>query len=350
MFKPNLEMQSFIKDSTLLITGGTGTFGKAFIDLCIRDGLYRKIVIFSRDEYKQHLLQSSLTKTLGHNETYDRFRFFLGDVRDRERLRTAFKGVEHVIHAAALKHVSFCEYNPSEALLTNVDGTKNVCDVACELGVPNVVCLSTDKAVEPINFYGSTKMLGERYAVHSNVYGGMRTRVSCVRYGNIMGSRGSVVETFRDDISRKGCFDITDERMTRFWMQISSAAEMVLWTLLNARGGEVVLPRLRASRVFDVARLLDSEMPYRVVGIRPGEKLHEQLLHRREHERTFEHPDGYYVVVPDGPDWTHVHDAYSYYPMTQRVSYQSDDADIQCSEGELRTLCDIEGVECVTQS
>lgn len=327
-----------------MITGGTGTFGKAFIDLCLENTRFHKIIILSRDEFKQHSLKNSLVQRLGSAYVEDRFRFFLGDVRDRERLQQAFRGVDVIIHAAALKHVPFCEYNPSEALLTNVTGTKNVCDIALECNVKRVVCLSTDKAVEPINFYGSTKMLAEKYAIYSNIYAVDRSVISCVRYGNIVGSRGSIVETFRNQPKDRP-FEITDYAMTRFWMHIRQAAEMVLWTIDNARGGEIVIPKIKASKLVDLATIIDPTRKQKLVGIRPGEKLHEQLINRRENELMYEHPrHAYYVVIPESTEFGRLREYYddtnqnescSDWYRTNRESYYSNDKDIQMTTDEI---------------
>lgn len=331
---------------TILITGGTGTFGKAFIDQAdLTD--YDKIIIFSRDEFKQHQLHGKLVVLYGAECVSSKFRFFLGDVRDLDRLRLAFRGVDEVVHAAALKHVPFCEYNPSEALLTNVTGTKNVCDAAIEAGVKRVVCLSTDKAVEPINFYGSTKMLAERYAIYSNVYGAGRTSVACVRYGNIVGSRGSIVEIFRN-LPKDKPFEITHPDMTRFWMHINSAVSMVKWTLSNMRGGEIVIPNIKAATVVDLARAIDPDREHRIVGIRPGEKMHEQLIHRREYETMFAMGQNcgrgynkaplYNIVTPESDDFAPLREYYALRLCPfERQTYASNDADIQMTPEEILT-------------
>ena len=324
--------------SSILITGGTGTFGKEFIKRCLTSESYSKIIILSRDEFKQHNIHSALVREHGFDFVDDMFRFFLGDVKDKDRLKLAFQGVDVVVHAAALKHVPFCEYNPSEALNTNVTGTKNVCDVAVETGVKKVVCLSTDKAVEPINFYGSSKMIAERYAVHSNIYGATKTRIACVRYGNILGSRGSLVELLKSLPTDKPV-PITHADMTRFWMHISEASKMVSWTIENLKGGEIVVPKIKAAHV---TRLVSAVLPDRAhvdIGIRPGEKLHEQLFDRREHERTWE-KDDYYVILPESHDFRFLRAAYDEScSRTGRNSYFSSDLDLQMSDDEIITLC-----------
>jgi UDP-N-acetylglucosamine 4,6-dehydratase/5-epimerase len=334
---------NFCKRS-ILITGGTGTFGKAFIEHIVDNKLYTRVVIFSRDEYKQFNLKNKLNTKYGQDFVKTTFRFFLGDIRDKERLSKALKGVDDVIHAAALKHVPFCEYNPDEALKTNVIGTKNVCEVAIEERVKNIVFLSTDKAVEPINFYGSTKMLAEKYSIYSNNYSENNpdnlskvTKISCVRYGNIIGSRGSIVEVFKS-MKDNDYFTITDESMTRFWMDINDCVEMVSWTLNNMRGGEIIIPKIQASRVLDVAKAVDDKKDIKITGIRPGEKIHEQLLNRREAERTYD-VDDYFVVLPEAIEWdTSLKLYYDKYDKINKLTYASNDDDIQMSFG---TICQI---------
>tara|TARA_Y100000592_G_C5470647_1_gene319306 strand:+ start:1284 stop:2309 length:1026 start_codon:yes stop_codon:yes gene_type:complete len=333
-----------MNSKSILITGGTGTFGKAFVEHCIQEKLYSRIVIFSRDEYKQHNLKNKLNLKYGSAFVEKTFRFFIGDVRDRERLQKALRGVDDVIHAAALKHVSFCEYNPDEALKTNVIGTHNVCDAAIEEGVKKVIFLSTDKAVEPINFYGSTKMLAEKYSVYSNnhsknIEGSIkkRTTISCVRYGNIVGSRGSIVEVF-SKMKEQDHFTITDMEMTRFWMDISDCVKMVAWSLKNTIGGEIVIPKINASKVSDIAYAMDKDKDIKITGVRPGEKIHEQLLNRREGERTFD-VGGYYIVLPEKIDWDNsIEDHYSQFKKVSRDKYFSNDSDLQMSLKDIKTI------------
>jgi len=333
-----------MKSKSILITGGTGTFGKAFIDHCIQEKLYDRVVIFSRDEYKQHNLKSKLNFEHGESFVEKTFRFFIGDVRDRERLQKALRGVDDVIHAAALKHVSFCEYNPDEALKTNVIGTHNVCDAAIEEGVKKVIFLSTDKAVEPINFYGSTKMLAEKYSVYSNnhsknIEGSIkkRTTISCVRYGNIVGSRGSIVEVF-SNMKDKDHFTITDMEMTRFWMDIADCVKMVAWSLKNTVGGEIVIPKINASKVSDIACAMDNEKSIKITGVRPGEKIHEQLLNRRESERTYD-VGGYYIVLPEKIDWDNsIAHYYNKFEKINRTRYFSSDNDLQMSLNDIKSI------------
>ena len=294
--------------NSILITGGTGTFGKTFTDFALKENLYEKIIIFSRDEFKQHHMKNDLTKRFGHNTVDEKLRFFIGDVRDSKRLETAMRNVNHVIHAAALKHVPFCEYNPDEAIKTNVSGTKNVCDAAIENNVEKLIVLSTDKAVEPINFYGSSKMLAEKYSVYSNNYsknfiGSSKkvTKISCVRYGNIVGSRGSIVELFHN-MKDEECYNITDLKMTRFWMSIDKAVDMVNWSLNNCLGGEIIIPKLKTSSITAIAKAMNPDKNIKIVGVRPGEKIHEQLFNRREYINTYD-VGNYYAILPERNEW-----------------------------------------------
>jgi len=334
---------------SLLITGGTGTFGKKFVNYAIKNSLYEKIIIFSRDEFKQHQMMNSIRSKHGQSFIDKYIRFFIGDVRDRERLRVATRGVDHVIHAAALKHVPFCEYNPDEAIKTNVDGTKNVCDVAIENEVRKVIILSTDKAVEPINFYGSTKMLAEKYAIYSNSYSKnidknsieKVTKISCVRYGNIVGSRGSIVELFHT-MRNKEFFTITDERMTRFWMSIDKAVEMVNWSLNNCLGGEIIIPKIKASSILSIAKCMNPEKRIKFIGIRPGEKIHEQLFNRRESLNAFDVGD-YYAILPERNEWDkNLNNFYGEYKKEVRTRYYSDCKDLLMSDRELLKLIESE--------
>ena len=331
-------------NKSILITGGTGTFGKAFIEHCIETNAYNRIVIFSRDEYKQHGLKNKLNLKYGETLVESVFRFFIGDVRDRQRLQIALRGIDEVVHAAALKHVSFCEYNPDEALKTNVIGTRNVCDAAIEEVVKKVIFLSTDKAVEPINFYGSTKMLAEKYSVYSNNHSKniagstkKRTKIACVRYGNVIGSRGSIVEVF-SKMKNQDHFTITDMSMTRFWMDISDCVEMVSWALTSTMGGEIVIPKICASKVSDIAQAMDSEKDIKITGVRPGEKIHEQLLNRRESERTYD-VGKFYIVLPEKIDWDNaIESYYSSFDKISRKKYFSNDKDLQMTMSDIKKI------------
>jgi UDP-N-acetylglucosamine 4,6-dehydratase/5-epimerase len=291
------------EDKKILITGGTGTFGKAFISFCEENNLFKKIIVFSRDEYKQFIMK----KWLDSEYPSHRVNFIIGDVRDESRLITAFKDVDFVVNAAALKHVPVCEYNPQEAAKTNVDGAINICKAANSCNVKKVIQLSTDKAAEPINFYGATKMMAEKFMINYN-HISSGTRYSCVRYGNILGSRGSILELFREWVDNDVTPKITHNDMTRFWMNISDAVRLVLWSLENTIGGEIVVPKIRSSRVVDIMTAfyesIGVECIPEVSGIRPGEKLHEQLLTRVEVKRCFlSDCNKYYIVYPDIHMW-----------------------------------------------
>ncbi len=270
----------------VLLTGGTGSFGQAFVRRVLAAGLDWTVRVYSRDELKQY----EMARTF---ERDPRLRFFLGDVRDRERLVRAMHGADVVIHAAALKHVPLCEFNPAEAVKTNIQGAQNVVDAAIDSGVGRVVALSTDKAVNPINLYGATKLCAEKIFVHGNVYSGPReTRFSCVRYGNVLGSRGSVIPLFQKQAAT-GVLTVTDLRMTRFWLTLGQAVDFVLGCLRAMRGGEIFVPRIPSMRIVDLARAIAPEAVIKEIGMRPGEKLHEVLLtpeearHGRDHGSHF---------------------------------------------------------------
>lgn len=292
------------KDETILITGGTGTFGKNFIDYCLTNEIcFRKIIVLSRDENKQFHMKIDLDARFPSNNV----NFLIGDIRDCSRLETAFHNVDYVINAAALKHVPVCEYNPQEAIKTNVTGMMNICEAASRTGVKKVIQLSTDKACEPINLYGSTKQLAEKYVIHANNFS-FDTKLSAVRYGNIIGSRGSIIETILNNIQLEKPIKITDLQMTRFWLPIQTAIEMVLWTLRNMIGGEIVIPKAKSSYVVDIAEsicsLYGKKFNYELVGSRSGEKIHEQLLARNEFSRAnISNCEKYVIVSPENPVW-----------------------------------------------
>jgi len=282
-------------NQNVLITGGTGSFGKKFVEVMIRDYHPKRLIIYSRDELKQHEMRMS-----GFNGP--NLRYFIGDVRDLPRLRRAFNGVDIVVHAAALKQVPACEYNPMEAVKTNILGSSNVIDAALDTGVKKVMALSTDKAVNPVNLYGATKLAAEKLMVQSNAYaGGMTTRYSCVRYGNVVGSRGSVVPLFIKQ-RETGEVTLTDERMTRFWISLDQGVEFVIRCIENMRGGEVFVPKIPSMKMVDLANAIAPEAEIRIIGIRPGEKLHEVLISVDEARTTIELED-MYVVQPAAALW-----------------------------------------------
>lgn len=279
----------------VLVTGGTGSFGKKLIKILVEEYHPAKIIVFSRDELKQHEMRTS-----GYN--HPSIRYFIGDVRDRERLSRAFYGVNIVVHAAALKQVPACEYNPMEAIKTNILGSSNVADAAIENGVEKVLALSTDKAVNPINLYGATKLAAEKLLIQSNAYaGGRNTRIACTRYGNVVGSRGSVVPLFI--LQRpSGRLTITDERMTRFWISLEQGVRFVIRCIEQMQGGEVFVPKIPSMNMMDLARAVAPEARVDIIGIRPGEKLHETLISEDEARTTVELPD-MYVVQPASAMW-----------------------------------------------
>lgn len=284
------------KNSTILVTGGTGSFGKKFTKIMLEKYQPKKLIVFSRDELKQHEM-----RVAGYDAP--NLRYFIGDVRDADRLRRAFHGVDLVVHAAALKQVPACEYNPMEAILTNINGGKNVIDAAIDAGVKRVVALSTDKAVNPVNLYGATKLCAEKLFVQSNAYGGADgTRFACVRYGNVVGSRGSVIPVFLDQ-RKHGKITITDPRMTRFWITLEQGVQLVIRAAETMLGGEVFIPKIPSMNIMDLAKAIAPDCDIAYTGIRPGEKLHEQLISEDEARQTVEMPD-VYIVEPAHPWWS----------------------------------------------
>ncbi len=282
-------------DKVILVTGGTGSFGKKFIEIMLAEYQPAKLIVFSRDELKQHEMRVS-------GFDYPNLRYFIGDVRDQLRLKRAMHGVDLVVHAAALKQVPACEYNPMEAIKTNILGSSNVIEAALESGVKKVMALSTDKAVNPVNLYGTTKLAAEKLFIQSNAYAaGTATRFSCVRYGNVVGSRGSVVPIFLKQ-RQNGKLTITDTRMTRFWLTLEQGVRFVIRCTEQMHGGEVFIPKIPSTRIVDLARVIAPEAELEVVGIRPGEKLHEVLIHEDEARSAVE-LDDMYVVQPSSELW-----------------------------------------------
>ena len=285
-----------LQDSTILVTGGTGSFGHAFVPMTLARFNPRKLIILSRDEMKQW----EMAKLFGGD---DRVRFFIGDVRDRDRLYRAFRGVDYVIHAAATKIVPTAEYNPFECVKTNVNGAMNVIDAAIDCGVKRVVALSTDKASSPINLYGATKLASDKLFVASNSYGGEHgTRFSVVRYGNVMGSRGSVIPFFASQRD-KGVLPITDTRMTRFMISLEQGVELVWHALEDMEGGEVYVRKIPSMKVTDIARVVAPEAKHEIIGIRPGEKLHEQMIGPEDAPHTYEYAD-HFKILPAIHNWS----------------------------------------------
>jgi UDP-N-acetylglucosamine 4,6-dehydratase/5-epimerase len=276
---------------SILITGGTGSFGKACVRRLLNDYKPRKIIVYSRDELKQYEMAQDFTSPV--------MRYFIGDVRDRDRLHLAMRDVDYVIHAAALKQVPTAEYNPMECIKTNINGASNIIDVAIEQNVEKVIALSTDKAASPINLYGATKLVSDKlFVAANNIVGPLRTQFSVVRYGNVVGSRGSVVPFFQK-LVHAGAEElpITDPRMTRFWITLPQGVDFVLKSFERMQGGEIFVPKIPSMKVTDLATALAPGVPIKVVGIRPGEKLHEVMCPADDHHLTVEF-DGYYVIKP----------------------------------------------------
>jgi UDP-N-acetylglucosamine 4,6-dehydratase len=278
-------------NKVIAVTGGTGSFGRAFIKRLLRSYSPKKIIVFSRDELKQYEMEQEFTASA--------MRFFIGDVRDRARLVQAFDNVDYVVHAAALKHIRAAEYNPSECIKTNVYGAENVINAAIECRVRRVVALSTDKAANPINLYGATKLASDKlFVAANNMVGQRETRFSVVRYGNVIGSRGSVVPFFRK-IIKQGATElpITDERMTRFWITPSQGVDFVAKSFSRMHGGEIFIPRIPSARIIDLAKAMAPSAKMRIIGIRPGEKLHETMCPRDDSYRALEFTD-HFIICP----------------------------------------------------
>lgn len=285
-----------LTNSTILVTGGTGSFGHKFVPMTLERYDPKRLIIFSRDEMKQW----EMAKLYGKDP---RVRFFIGDVRDRERLNMALRGVDYVVHAAATKIVPTAEYNPFECVKTNINGAMNVADAAINCGVKRVVALSTDKASSPINLYGATKLASDKLFVASNSYGGEHgTRFSVVRYGNVMGSRGSVIPYFMS-ICDQGKLPITDPRMTRFMITLEQGVDLVWHALEDMEGGEIYVKKIPSMKVTDIARAIAPEAMQEIVGIRPGEKLHEQMIGPEDAAHTFEYDD-YFKILPAIHEWS----------------------------------------------
>ena len=317
-------------EKVVLITGGTGSFGRKFVEVMLREVHPAKLIIFSRDELKQHEM-----RVAGLNDPS--LRYFIGDVRDEARLRRAMNGVHVVVHAAALKQVPACEYNPNEAILTNIIGGRNVIEAALDNGVERVMALSTDKAVNPINLYGATKLAAEKLFVQSNAYaGGKGTRFACVRYGNVVGSRGSVVPVFLQQRG-SGTVTITDERMTRFWLSLEQGVRFTISAIEQMQGGEVFVPKIPSMKVADLARAIAPGCKLQHIGIRSGEKLHEVLVSEDEARHTVELGDRYVVQPPEeiwfGHTWSQQGRA-----LPEGFSYSSDKNERWLTVDEIRDL------------
>jgi len=290
-----------LNNKTILITGGTGSFGKAFAASILKQcSKVKKIIIYSRDEFKQFEMAN-----LPDFKDNSKMRFFIGDVRDKDRLNRAFDGVDVVVHAAALKQIPSCEYNPFEAVKTNVYGAQNVIDCAIDQKVEKIVALSTDKACAPVNLYGATKLCSDKLFVAADSYSGKHnTRFSVVRYGNVAGSRGSVIPYFKSLIESKNQFlPVTDKNMTRFWLKLEEAVDLVITALENMSGGEIFVKKIPSIKITDLAEAIAPNIPIKIVGIRPGEKVHEMMITVEDARNTIE-LDDYFVILPQYTFWT----------------------------------------------
>jgi UDP-N-acetylglucosamine 4,6-dehydratase len=287
------DSESIFEDKTILLTGGTGSFGNKFTELILKHNP-KSLRIYSRGEYNQYIMDQKFKG--------EKIRFLIGDVRDHGRLFRAMNGVDIVVHAAALKQVPACEYNPIEAVRTNIDGAINIIDAAIDNDVEKVIAISSDKAVHPVNLYGATKMVAEKLFIQGNSYTGMRkTRFSCVRYGNVIGSRGSVIPLFKEQ-KKKGILTVTDERMTRFWLTLDQGVNFALNSIKRMHGGEIFVPKIPSMRMIDLAKAIAPEAKIEIVGIRPGEKLHEIMITEDEARHTKEFFD-YFAIEPEFPFW-----------------------------------------------
>jgi UDP-N-acetylglucosamine 4,6-dehydratase/5-epimerase len=321
-------------EKTVLITGGTGSFGRKFTRLMLDEFHPKKLIIFSRDELKQHEMRMA---GLDHPT----LRYFIGDVRDEARLRRAFHGVNVIVHAAALKQVPACEYNPFEAVATNIIGARNIIEAALDTGVERVLAMSTDKATAPVNLYGATKLVAEKLFVQGNSYSGTEgTRFSCVRYGNVVGSRGSVVPVFREQ-RKSGRITITDPRMTRFWITLEQGVRFVISCIEQMHGGEVYIPKLPSMNMLDLAKVIAPDCEIDNIGIRPGEKLHESMISVDEARQAVELDDRY-VILPAHPWWTsdNMKDGR---PLPDGFAYSSDTNTRWLSDDEMNQMLDTLG-------
>jgi UDP-N-acetylglucosamine 4,6-dehydratase len=321
------------QEQVVLVTGGTGSFGKKFLEVMLRDYHPHKLIIFSRDELKQHDM-----RTAGFD--HPSLRYFIGDVRDPQRLQRAFSGVTVVVHAAALKQVPACEYNPFEAVQTNIMGGRNVIDAAIDQGVRRVLALSTDKAVNPINLYGATKLCAEKMFVQANAYAGAQdTRFSCARYGNVVGSRGSVIPVFMEQ-RKRGKITITDSRMTRFWLTLEHGVRFVIGSIEQMHGGEIFVPKIPSMRLTDMAETIAPGCEVECIGIRPGEKLHEVLVSEDEARNTVELDDMY--VIQPAHAWWSCQNWKDGQPLPEGFRYGSDSNARWLTSEELQVLIEAE--------
>lgn len=325
-----------VNSKNLLITGGTGSFGNEFIKKCLHErNNIERLCIYSRDELKQWELRQKYPR-----DKYPQLRFFLGDIRDRHRLERAFKGIDTVIHAAALKQVPAAEYNPTEFIKTNIIGSQNVVDAALSTDVENIIALSTDKAAGPINLYGATKLCSDKLMVAANQYCGEggRLKIAVVRYGNVMGSRGSVVPFFMKE-ANKGTLSITSAEMTRFNILLSEGVEMVFWTLKNMKGGEIFVPKIPSYQILDLAKAIAPTCKLKYIGIRPGEKIHEEMITSSDSVSTIDVNKHYYAILPSSE---YIDEYIEFYKNSKLVpkgfKYSSGENEVFLNINEIRTL------------
>jgi UDP-N-acetylglucosamine 4,6-dehydratase len=314
-------------DKTILVTGGTGSFGKAYISNLLKSHNPRKVIVFSRDELKQLEMRNLLSND-------PRLRFFIGDIRDKERLLRAFSGVDYIVHAAALKQVDTGEYNPREFILTNIIGSQNVVDAAIDCDVRKIVALSTDKASSPINLYGATKLTADKLFTAANVYGAnSNTKFSVVRYGNVMGSRGSIIPLFQELASKGLPIPVTDLRMTRFWITLDQAVKFVDETFLEMNGGELFVPRIPSMKITDLVVAIAPNSKIEEIGIRPGEKLHEEMISTDDSRRTVMQKTKF-ILSPTSSEWAYVEPKGDKLP--EGFSYRSDTNDQWLTQREIK--------------
>ena len=319
----------FFNEKTVLITGGTGSFGKAYVTNLLSSHNPKKVIIFSRDEMKQFEMR-------GEYSNDPRLRFFIGDIRDKERLLRAFSGVNYIVHAAALKQVDTGEYNPREFILTNVIGSQNVVDAAIDSGVTNVVALSTDKASSPINLYGATKLTADKLFTAANVYGtNSKTKFSVVRYGNVMGSRGSIIPLFQELASKGLPIPVTDLRMTRFWITLDQAVKFVDEAFSEMNGGELFVPRIPSMKITDLVAAIAPNSKIKEIGIRPGEKLHEEMISPDDSRRAVMQKTKF-ILSPTSSEWAYVEPKGDKLP--EGFSYRSDTNDQWLTRSEINNF------------
>lgn len=322
-----------LNDKTILVTGGTGSFGNHFADYVLRHYRPKKLIIYSRDEFKQFNMRNRLMEYDGV------MRYFIGDVRDEARLRRAFEGVDYVIHAAAMKQVPACEYNPNEAIKTNIHGAMNVIEAALDSGVKRVVALSTDKAVNPVNLYGGTKLVSDKLFISANAYSGYKdTRFSIVRYGNVAGSRGSVIPFFQGLVKAGETeLPITDFEMTRFWISLEQGVELVIKALAESRGGETFISKIPSFKITDLAKAVLPECTMKEVGIREGEKLHEVMITKEDAPYTYEY-EKHFIIYPHMSWWSPKKAVAGGKPVPHRFEYSSGTNSLWLTEEDIKSL------------